>query len=108
MLQERPDVTRAVIQELKTSSPVEEFNIYRRNGVEAFSDLATLEEVRRHAELAPEVQNAIRGMERAPGAAMTGPLFTQAVQTLQTQESLEERGDARFFTLHQPVASQAK
>jgi class 3 adenylate cyclase/HAMP domain-containing protein len=108
MLQERPDVTRAVIQELKTSSPVEEFNIYRRNGVEAFSDLATLDEVRRHAEVAPEVQNAIRGMQRAPGAVMTGPLFTRAVQTLQTQESLEERGGARFFTLHQPVANQEK
>jgi len=42
MLQERPDVTRAVIQELKSSSPVEGFDIYRRNGVEAFADLATM------------------------------------------------------------------
>src|SRR5436309_12082117 len=40
MLQERPDVTRTMIQELKSSSLVEGFTIYRRNGVEAFTDLA--------------------------------------------------------------------
>src|SRR5512145_154667 len=49
MLQERPDVTRTVIQELKGSSPVEGLSIYRRNGVEAFSDLATLDEVKKNA-----------------------------------------------------------
>src|SRR3989337_1745478 len=37
MLQERPDVTRQVLQELKTA-PVEQFAVYRRNGVEAFTD----------------------------------------------------------------------
>src|SRR5512145_1338695 len=42
MLQERPDVTRTVIQELRASSPVEEFTVYRRNGVEAFTDLETV------------------------------------------------------------------
>src|SRR5687768_10993070 len=46
MLQERPDVTRTVVQELKTSSPVEGLDIFRRNGVEAFTDLVTLEEVK--------------------------------------------------------------
>jgi class 3 adenylate cyclase len=108
MLQERPDVTRAVIQELKSNSPVDEFNIYRRNGVEAFSDLATLDEVRRRAELSPDVQQAIRSMQRRPGTTMTGPLFAQAVQTGRTQEALEERNGTRFFTLHQPVANQEK
>ena len=41
MLQERPDVTRTVLQELKTSTPVEGLTVFRRNGVEAFTDLAT-------------------------------------------------------------------
>ncbi|HYU15679.1 MAG TPA: hypothetical protein VEL05_06400, partial [Candidatus Acidoferrum sp.] len=36
MLQERPDVTRRLIYELKAASPVEALDVYRRNGVEAF------------------------------------------------------------------------
>src|SRR5688572_11876756 len=50
MLQERPDVTRGLIQELKLlraarrTSPQEALTIYRRNGVEAFTDLATVQE----------------------------------------------------------------
>src|SRR6266566_3145953 len=49
MLQERPDVTRTVLDELKASSPVEELTIYRRNGVEAFTDLTTMMEVNKNA-----------------------------------------------------------
>src|SRR5215813_10930791 len=57
MLQERPDVTRSLIQELKVlraarTSPQEGLTIYRRNGVEAFTDLATVQEVQKNAELA--------------------------------------------------------
>lgn len=37
MLQERPDVTRTTLRELKTSTPVEGLTIFRRNGDEAFS-----------------------------------------------------------------------
>jgi len=43
MLQERPDVTRTVIQELRgkftTGGGID---VYRRNGVEAFADLAEM------------------------------------------------------------------
>src|SRR6058998_15277 len=75
MLQERPDVTRTMIQQLKSSSLVEGFTIYRRNGVEAFTDLATAGEVERRAGLAPDVLAKITKMQRAPGAPMTGPFF---------------------------------
>jgi class 3 adenylate cyclase/HAMP domain-containing protein len=108
MLQERPDVTRTVLQELKTSTPVEGLTIYRRNGVEAFTDLTTALEVDKNAGLAKEVLENIRKMARPPGETMTGPLFTRAVETLTTQESLETRDGATFFTLHQPVANQEK
>jgi len=107
MLNERPDVTRALIQEMRTTSPVEGLDIYRRNGVEAFTDLATLEEVGKEA-LAPEVAANIQKMQRAPGRAMTGPLFTRALQTLQTQESLEQRDGITLFTLHHPIPNQEK
>jgi class 3 adenylate cyclase/HAMP domain-containing protein len=103
MLQERPDVTRTMIQELKSSSLVEGFTIYRRNGVEAFTDLATATEVARTAGLAPEVLANISKMQRAPGAPMSGPLFAQALETLKTQESIEAHNGVPFFTLHHPI-----
>jgi class 3 adenylate cyclase/HAMP domain-containing protein len=108
MLQERPDVTRTVIRELKTSSPVEGLTIFRRNGVEAFTDLATALEVDRNAGLAKEVLDNIKKMARAPGEAAAGPAFTRALETLATQETLETREGGTFFTLHHPVANQEK
>src|SRR5437867_3860920 len=103
MLQERPDVTRTMIQQLKSSSFVEGFTIYRRNGVEAFTDLATAGEVERRAGLAPDVLAKITKMQRAPGAPMTGPLFARALETLGTQESIEVHDGVSFFTLHYPI-----
>jgi class 3 adenylate cyclase/HAMP domain-containing protein len=108
MLQERPDVTRAVIQELRGSSPVEGLVIYRRNGVEAFSDLATLEEVKRNAELAPEVQANIRRMSRSPASRDSAPAFARALATLRTQESLDVEGGTTMFTLHHPIPNQER
>jgi class 3 adenylate cyclase/HAMP domain-containing protein len=108
MLQERPDVTRTVLQELKTSTPVEGLTIFRRNGVEAFTDMATAMEVDKNAGLAKDVLANIRRMARDPGQAASGPQFTRAVESLQTQESLETRGSATFFTLHYPILNQEK
>jgi class 3 adenylate cyclase/HAMP domain-containing protein len=108
MLQERPDVTRTMIQELKQSSPVEEFAVYRRTGVEAFTDLSTAMEVDRNAGLAPDVLKNIQSMARPAGPSMTGPMFTRAIETLSTQEALESRAGARYFTLHTPIQNQER
>lgn len=108
MLQERPDVTRTVIQELRESSPVEEFTVYRRNGVEAFTDLTTVMEVDRAAGLAPDVVENIRRMARPPGAPMRGEAFERALQSRQTQESLETRDGATYFALHHPIPNQER
>jgi class 3 adenylate cyclase/HAMP domain-containing protein len=91
MLQGRPDVTRQMLQELRASSPVEGFTVYRRNGVEAFTDLVTATEVARTGNLSKEVLDSLARMQRAPGASMSGPLFTKALETLKTQESLETK-----------------
>jgi class 3 adenylate cyclase/HAMP domain-containing protein len=108
MLQERPDVTRTVLQELKTSTPVEGLTIFRRNGVEAFTDLTTAMEVDKNAGLAREVLDNIKKMARAPGQTASGPQFARAVESLTIQESLEMRNGATFFTLHYPIANQEK
>ena len=103
MLQERPDVTRTLIQELKGRAGVEGLTVYRRNGVEAFTDLATLAEVERNAGVSPEVIDNIRKMRREPGQTMSGPLFRRAVETLETQESLEIQDGVTLFVLDQPI-----
>jgi len=103
MLQGRPDVTRTMLQELKASSPVEEIMVYRRNGIEAFTDLATATEVAKTGNLSKEVMENLMRMQRAPGATMSGPLFQQALDTLKTQESVTVERGASFFTLHYPI-----
>ncbi len=108
MLQERPDVTRTVLQELRTSSPVEGLTIYRRNGVEAFTDLATLEEVKKNADLPAEVLKNIEKMRRTPGQAMAGSLFEHAVATRMIQESLEKHNGVTLFTLLHPIPNQER
>src|SRR5262249_35394766 len=88
--------------------PVEGITVYRRNGVEAFTDMATLSQVSKEAELPKGVVASIQKMSRAPGETMSGPLFTRAVETLETQEALEHRNGAILFTLHRPIANQPR
>jgi class 3 adenylate cyclase/HAMP domain-containing protein len=107
MLQERPDVTRSFIAELKVLFPGR-LDVYRRNGVEAFTDLETATEVARNAGLAPEVLQNIAKMQRAPGQRMTGEIFQRAVQTQKTQEELEVANGVPLFTLHHPILNQEK
>src|SRR5690348_18446459 len=47
MLSERPDITRGLIEDLRGSKLVTGLVVYHRNGVEAFTDLATLREDRK-------------------------------------------------------------
>jgi class 3 adenylate cyclase/HAMP domain-containing protein len=108
MLQERPDVTRTVIQELRHSSPVDSFDVYRRTGVEAFTDLSTAMEVDKNAGLAADVMSNIRRMARPPGKKIDDPLFARAIQTVATQEALEARNGTRYFTLLTPIRNQEK
>jgi class 3 adenylate cyclase/HAMP domain-containing protein len=108
MLQERPDVTRTVLQELRGASPVEGLTIFRTNGTEAFTDLSTVTEVLKHAELSPEVVANIQRMQRAPGAVEMSAAFRQALQTLRTQESFETQNGTPFYVLHQPVENLEK
>ena len=108
MLQERPDITRGLVEDLRGSNLVQGLVIYRRNGVEAFTDLATLREVSKEAELPKGVMASIEKMRREPGRPMVGPLFTRALETLQTQEALESRDGAAVFTVYQPIPNRER
>lgn len=108
MLQERPDITRALIEEIRSTATLEGLAVYRRNGTEAFTDLSTLEQVDRDAGLPREVVESIRKMRRTPGRTMTGAHFERAVRTIQPQEALEVRDGVTLFSLHRPVRNQEK
>jgi class 3 adenylate cyclase/HAMP domain-containing protein len=108
MLQERPDITRGLLQDLKSSSPVEGLTVFRRNGVEAFTDMATLREVTKEAELPKEVVAAIQKMRAEPSKTVAGPLFHRALETVQTQEAIESRDGIPVFALYQPITNQEK
>ena len=108
MLSERPDITRGLIDDLRNSKLVQGLVVYRRNGVEAFTDLTTLREVSKEADLPKEVTASIEKMRREPGRTMAGPLFTRALETQATQEALESREGATVFTVYQPIPNQER
>src|SRR5258705_13226966 len=102
MLSERPDITRGIIDDLRSSKVVQGLVVYRRNGVEAFTDLATLREVSKEAELPKGVMASIEKMRREPGRTMAGPLFTRAPDTPQTPEAPEPPPGAPGFPGYRP------
>ena len=64
MLDARPDITRRLLEGLRAHLPdVRRIDVYRRNGVEAFTDLETVEAVNVYAGLEPDL---LRRITRAP------------------------------------------
>jgi class 3 adenylate cyclase/HAMP domain-containing protein len=104
MLEGRPDIIRRLTQELKAElKDVRHLEVYRRNGVEAFTDLETVNEVDRIAGLDKEVIERIRQMRREPGSRINHPLFARTVQTIQPQETYEATEAGRLLTIFRPL-----
>jgi class 3 adenylate cyclase/HAMP domain-containing protein len=109
MLEGRPDSTRMLVQELKTElKDLRQLAVYRRNGVEAFTDLETVNEVNQNAGLEPGMIERISKMQRAPGARVSHPLFERAVQTIQPQEVEETVNGGMVLTLFRPLRNLEK
>ena len=109
MLEGRPDSTRMLVQELKTElKDLRQLGVYRRNGVEAFTDLATVNEVNQNAGLEPALIERISKMQRAPGERFSHPLFERAVQTIQPQEMEETVNGSMVLTLFRPLRNLEK
>ena len=105
MLQARPDIIRRLVGQLKEElKDVRHLDVYRRNGVEAFTDLETLNEVIRLAgAFDREVIASIRAMRREPGTRLTDARFDLAVSTVQPQEAYEALDGSRVLTLFRPL-----
>ena len=70
------------VLELRAQLPdVRRIDVYRRNGVEAFTDLETLEAVNVYAGLEPDLIQRITRLRREPGQRIDHPLFRRAVET---------------------------
>jgi len=104
MLEGRPDIIRRLVREMKSElKEVRHLDVYRRNGVEAFTDLETVNEVNRIAGLEVDMIERISKMRREPGAKISHPQFTRAVETVEPQEAYETIDGARVLTLYQPL-----
>jgi class 3 adenylate cyclase len=105
MLQARPDIIRRLVGQLKEElRDVRHLDVYRRNGVEAFTDLETLNEVVKLAgNFDPEVIASITAMRREPGTRLTHERFDQAVRTTRPQEVYETVDGGRILTLFRPL-----
>jgi class 3 adenylate cyclase/methyl-accepting chemotaxis protein len=104
MLEARPDIIRMLIADLKTNlQDIKQLDVFRRNGVEAFSDLSTFQEVDDTYGLEKAVRERIVKMQREPGKTLSHELFTQAVDTLQPQAYIEEGDQGRLYTLFYPL-----
>jgi class 3 adenylate cyclase len=104
MLEVRPDIIRRLVQELKRDlKEVRFLEVYRRNGVEAFSDLETVNDVNTGFGLNKELVERISKMRREPGKRISDPVFMRAVETLAPQESYERVDGGRVLTLFRPL-----
>jgi class 3 adenylate cyclase/HAMP domain-containing protein len=106
MLEARPDIIRRLVQELRSQLPdVQRVDVYRRNGVEAFTGLETVEAVNTFAGLEPALVQRITGLRREPGQRIQHPLFQRAVETVQPQELTETLDGARVLTFFRPLVN---
>ena len=104
MLEGRPDIARRLVHEMKTElKDIRRLEIYRRNGMEAFTDLETLNKVNLTGYLKPDVAANIVKMKQGPGARVDHPLFARTVETVSSQEVYETLDGIRVLTLFQPL-----
>jgi class 3 adenylate cyclase/HAMP domain-containing protein len=104
MLDARPDTTRRLVVELRRELPdVRRIDVYRRNGVEAFTDLETVEAVNIYAGLEPDLIQRITRLRREPGQRLDHPLFRRAVETVAPQELIETIDGTRVLTFFRPL-----
>lgn len=104
MLEGRPDIIRQLVQNLKAElKEVRRLEVYRRNGIEAFTDLETVNEVNRIAGLEKEMIERISKMRREPGARISHPAFTRAVESMAPQQIEEAANGGRVLTHFLPL-----
>jgi signal transduction histidine kinase len=104
MLESRPDIIIRTVNDMKTRlKEVRRIELYRRNGVPAFTDMETALAVDKYTGLDPKLLEKISKMRAEPGPRITEPLFKLAVEKQTVFESYESLETGRVLTVYQPL-----
>lgn len=104
MVEERPDIIRKLVNDLKTElKEVRRLDVYRHNGVEAFTDLETVNDVNQRVGLEAELIERISKMRKETGGRISHPMFSRAVETVSPQEAYEVADGSRMLTIFRPL-----
>jgi len=104
MLESRPDIIIRTVRDMRQKlKEVRGIELYRRNGVPAFTDMETADAVNKYTGLEPELIERISKMRAEPGPTINDPLFTRAVEKQTLLQSYENLETGRVLTLYQPL-----
>ena len=104
MLESRPDIIIRTVSDMRLKlKELRRIELYRRNGVPAFSDMETANAVEKFTGLEPELIEKISKMRVTSAPPIKDPLFNLAVEKQSVFESYEEFEAGRVLTLYQPL-----
>ncbi|MBD3304941.1 HAMP domain-containing protein [candidate division KSB3 bacterium] len=96
----------SLFRDIRTSRAMYEIMLYRRNGVEAFSDNSTIEMVNTNLEM-PRFQPHDLDVPGEP-ISEENDLFFQAVNTITTVASRSTENENTYFTIYKPLLNLPK
>jgi len=104
MLESRPDIIIRTLTDMKSKlKEVQRVDVFRRNGVPAFTDLETVNAVNKFTGLEPELIKRITKLHLPPGQHLDDAAFKLAVAGEQPVQSYQSSDHGRVLTLYQPL-----
>jgi signal transduction histidine kinase len=107
MLESRPDIIIRTLTDIRNNlKEVRRVDVFRRNGVPAFTDLETVESVNKFTGLEAELIRKIAKLRFPSSQNIRDAAFQQAVAQENPVQSYEESDHGRVLTLYQPLKNQ--
>jgi signal transduction histidine kinase len=104
MLESRPDIIIRTVTDMKVKlKEVRRVDLFRRNGVLAFTDLETVNAVNKFTGLEPELIKKITKLRVPPGPRNDDADFLLAVNSEKPVQSYQSSDEGRMLTLYQPL-----
>ena len=108
MLNGRPDIIRQIMNELKTVKGIDQLNILRTDGTEAFRDTETLERLKSLTTLSREVIEAIEKSEGKSLMRADNKYFKEVLKEKTTVEYFEKENGRVVLTHLEPLMNVKK
>jgi len=109
MLESRPDIIIRTLTDLRNNlKEVRQVDVFRRNGVPAFTDLETVNAVNKFTGLDPELMKKIAKLRFPAAHNIEDAAFKQAVSRQHPVQSYELSQHGRVLTLYQPLKNLAE